>query len=355
MANSSRRRMLLITVGIGAALISRTSLAQEKESPDQDWQEYADSRPFPTSHIRIPKWRLTDSPHIRAAFREVVATPRLATVRVRTDGRDTALGGIVGANGWIITKASRLPGKITCLLSDERELDAKLVGIDDDYDIALLRVDASGLPALKFSDSPAPAVGAWLATVGMNRAPKAIGVVSVEPRQIEHRAGTLGVQFDVRTNRPIIEVVFPNTGAEEAGLQSEDEILSIEGRETPSRRTAIMRVREFSPGAKIKLRVLRGDQIISVTARLKGQFVGRLPTREEFQNQLGSDLSQRRAGFPIAFQHDTVVKPSDCGGPIVDLTGEVVGFNLARAGRTETYAAPADVVAQIVAKLRAAR
>ncbi|NOZ38750.1 MAG: serine protease, partial [Planctomycetes bacterium] len=68
--------------------------------------------------------------------------------------------------------------------------------------------------------------------------------------------------------------------------------------------------------------------------------------------QLGSSLSQRRFGFPSAFQHDTVIKPSDCGGPVVDLDGKVVGFNLARAGRTETYAIPADVVAGLIEEMK---
>ena len=62
--------------------------------------------------------------------------------------------------------------------------------------------------------------------------------------------------------------------------------------------------------------------------------------RSDFQNSLGGKLSVRRFGFPLAFQHDTVLRPSDCGGPVVDLDGRVVGFNIARAGRTESYALP---------------
>lgn len=328
------------------------SNAQDTAAPPTDWQDYADSRPFPTSHIRIPKWRLTDGPHVRAAFREVISNARDATVRVRTDGRDTALGGIVSADGYILTKASRLPGKITCLLNDDREFEATVVQLDQPYDLALLKIDANDLPTLQFSSSPTPEIGAWLATIGMTRGPKAIGVVSVGSREIKHRAGTLGVQFDVSTVKPIIEIVFPDTGAEAAGLQSEDEILSVAGHITHTRRAAIQRVQEHSPGSKIKLRVRRGDEIVNLTAQLKGKPVGRLPTREEFQNQLGSVLSQRRAGFPLAFQHDTVVKPSDCGGPIVDLTGQVVGFNLARAGRTETYAAPSSAVLKVIERLK---
>ena len=327
--------------------------AQDAPPAKKSWEDYADSRPFPTARIRIPQSRLKDGRLVRSAFRDVVAMARPATVRVRTDGRNTALGGIVDSNGLILTKASRLPGDITCLLQDEREFDATIVGIDQEFDLALLEIDAQNLPQLKFSESPVPDVGAWLATVGMAGAPKAVGVMSVEPRWIKSRAGTLGVQFDISTDRPIIEIVFPDTAAEESGLLGGDEIVSVGGSQTPTRYTAIRRVRDHSPGQEIKIVVRRGEETHQLTARLKGQFVGRRPTREEFQNSLGSVLSQRRAGFPKAFQHDTVVKPSDCGGPIVDLTGEVIGFNLARAGRTETYGATAQDVLKVIEKLKA--
>ena len=73
--------------------------------------------------------------------------------------------------------------------------------------------------------------------------------------------------------------------------------------------------------------------------------------RSEFQNNLGGKLSVRRFGFPLAFQHDTVLRPADCGGPVVDLDGHVVGFNIARAGRTESYALPADAVQGVLKEL----
>src|SRR5690606_19898060 len=94
-----------------------------------------------------------------------------------------------------------------------------------------------------------------------------------------------------------------------------------------------------------KLDIMRGDNKISVRAVLTGRVAAMAGTdRREYQNSLGSALSERRFGFPKAFQHDTVLNPTDCGGPLVDLEGRVVGFNIARAGRTESYAIPANVV-----------
>ncbi len=334
------------------AMLTASASAQET-APLEDWEELADSRPFPTSRITIPKWRLSAGPHVRSAFRDIVAEARRATVRVRSDGRDTALGGIVGADGWILTKASRLPGEVTCLLADQREFDAQIVGVNRDYDLALLKIDAQQLPTLQLKNSPTPDIGAWLATVGMKRGPQAVGVLSVGPREISHRAGTLGVRLAERTDQPLVVQVFPHTAAEAAGLQVDDLVLSVNNQPTRTREDFVRRIREHSPGDPLRLRVRRGEQTLDIAALLKSRRPWRLPTREEFQNQLGSQLSQRRFGFPNAFQHDTVIKPSDCGGPVVNLDGEIVGFNLARAGRTETYAIPVAVVIEVINGMKA--
>jgi serine protease Do len=39
-----------------------------------------------------------------------------------------------------------------------------------------------------------------------------------------------------------------------------------------------------------------------------------------------------------------VLAPSDCGGPLVDLSGKAIGLNIARAGRVESFALPAALV-----------
>ena len=76
------------------------------------------------------------------------------------------------------------------------------------------------------------------------------------------------------------------------------------------------------------------------------------PTRSELMNEMGGPLSARASGFPDVFQHDSVIRPTDCGSPVVDLDGKVIGINIARAGRTETFAIPADVVKNVFEQLK---
>jgi serine protease Do len=77
--------------------------------------------------------------------------------------------------------------------------------------------------------------------------------------------------------------------------------------------------------------------------------------RQNIQNQMGGKLSVRRSGFDKILLHDTVLRPEECGGPIVNLKGEAVGLNIARAGRTESYALPVSIVKQRIEELMSGR
>jgi serine protease Do len=345
---STRDAALLATLLMALGL---TPFAYGEEKAPPDWKASATTQRFPGGAFVVPNWRFASGPHVRNAFRDVVAEARPATVRVQSDDRDVALGGIVGAEGWILTKASGVQGQLVCVLADGREFEARLVDANRDYNLALLKIDAEQLPTLTITDATAPQVGSWIATVGLEPEPLGVGVVSARPRQIPHHAGILGVQLDEVVDRPVIVRVFPDTPAARAGLLVNDRIVSIEGQTTPDREALIRAVRRFNPGDRVEVEVKRGEETLRLLAILSGNVPGRQPNRNDFQNQLGGRLSERRFGFPDAIQHDTVLRPEDCGGPIVNLDGEVVGFNVARSGRTESYAIASASLSKLIAEL----
>ena len=108
----------------------------------------------------------------------------------------------------------------------------------------------------------------------------------------------------------------------------------------------------YRPRDKVEVKIWRGEEELKmlVTLGSKADF-----DRGSFQNAMGGDLSGRRTGFPMVIQHDTVIRPTDCGGPLVDLDGRVLGINIARAGRVETWALPGDVAMKVFKDLRAAK
>ena len=294
--------------------------------------------------MTIPKSRLTNGPHVRAAFRDAIADSSEATVRVRCNGRDAAVGGIVGPDGWVLTKASRLDGDVTLRLKDGRELDAELVGIQDNYDLAMLKVDARNLPTLNLAHRDQPDVGHWVVTPGTGRDPLAVGVVSVGPRPIPKPPGILGVQLADSDVGPRVERVVPNSGAARAGILVNDVITSVNGKATDNREALTRTIRQYGPDEEIEVGIVRGGEKLTLDAKLSARVEGMRPDRGAMQNSMGSRLSKKRYGFPVALQHDTVLKPVDCGGPLVNLDGQTIGFNIARSGRAESYAIPTPVV-----------
>ncbi|MDA7888921.1 S1C family serine protease, partial [Akkermansiaceae bacterium] len=64
-------------------------------------------------------------------------------------------------------------------------------------------------------------------------------------------------------------------------------------------------------------------------------------------------LSEKTSGFPDAIQHDIPLPPQLCGGPLLDLTGQCIGINVSRAGRTKTYAIPADEIQAMLESVKA--
>lgn len=77
-------------------------------------------------------------------------------------------GFIISGDGYILTNNHVVEGadSVTVRLADRRELDAKVVGTDPQTDIALLKIDATGLPTVKLGDSTKLKPGQWVVAVG---------------------------------------------------------------------------------------------------------------------------------------------------------------------------------------------
>lgn len=77
-------------------------------------------------------------------------------------------GFILSQDGYVLTNNHVVDGAdtVTVRLSDRRELDAKVVGTDAQYDIALLKIDATGLPAVAIGDSKTVKAGQWMVAIG---------------------------------------------------------------------------------------------------------------------------------------------------------------------------------------------
>ena len=99
--------------------------------------------------------------------------PSVVSISTRSiGGSGTGSGFVIDSSGYILTNnhvisnAAQTGGSIQVSLSDGTFYSAKVIGRDASYDLAVLKINASGLKALQFGDSDAVAVGDLVIAIG---------------------------------------------------------------------------------------------------------------------------------------------------------------------------------------------
>lgn len=300
---------------------------------------------FSWQHFQVPSksaYQRNDY-SILKTFRDVIGEHWESTVRILQGERQLSLGVVVDKNGWILSKSSEIPDKeeILIRLSDGKRLGARVVSRRPDVDLVLLKVDRDDLTPIKWSADSKVEVGRFIATTDSKSLPLAVGVVSVKPRAIEAAQAVLGIRLDETTDGVIASRVLANGGANRAGIVENDVIVAINGKESTSLQSIQRMIGSNRAGDRIKVSLKRAGVKMDVTAQLTDMSIV-LGNREEAE--VNGQVSARSSDFPSAFQHDTVLMPNQCGGPLVNLQGQVVGLNIARAGRVHCFALPMSVV-----------
>ena len=104
-----------------------------------------------------------DVPEIFRRFFGPMPQPRDGGTRVSMGS-----GFVISADGYVLTNNHVVEGAdtVTVRLSDRRELEAKVIGSDTEYDIALLKINATGLPVVALGDSKSVKAGQWVVAIG---------------------------------------------------------------------------------------------------------------------------------------------------------------------------------------------
>ncbi|MBT6058444.1 MAG: serine peptidase, partial [Gammaproteobacteria bacterium] len=102
-------------------------------------------------------------------------------------------GFIISDDGYIITNNHVVAGadEIQVHLNDRRVFDAKVIGLDEPSDLALLKLDAEDLPFVEFGDSDVLRVGDWVLAIGSPfglEFSAAAGIVSAKGRSMPGRS-----------------------------------------------------------------------------------------------------------------------------------------------------------------------
>ncbi len=114
-------------------------------------------------------------------------------------------GFIISADGYVMTNAHVVEAadEITVKLNDKREFKAKVIGADRRTDIALLKIEATGLPAVRFGDPNKLKVGEWVIAIGSPfgfESTVTAGIVSAKGRSLPQENFVPFIQTDAAVN-----------------------------------------------------------------------------------------------------------------------------------------------------------
>jgi serine protease Do len=121
------------------------------------------------------------------------------------EARSLGSGFIISPDGYILTNAhvAADTDEVTVKLTTRREYKAKIIGVDQRTDVALIKIDATNLPAVKIGDPSKLEVGEWVAAIG---APFGFensvtaGIVSAKGRALPDGSFVPFIQTDVALN-----------------------------------------------------------------------------------------------------------------------------------------------------------
>jgi serine protease Do len=276
-------------------------------------------------------------------------------------------GFVISADGYILTNAHLVKDAdtINVRFSDYSEKPAKLVGLDERTDIALLKVKAKGLPTVTFGDSDKLEVGEWVVAIG---SPFGLdytatqGIVSALGRSLPGGSYVPFIQTDAAVNPGNSGGPLINTRGEVIGVNSQ--IVTQSG--------GYMGL-SFAIPIKVAARVVEqikkqghashgylGVMIQSVTQELADSF-GLKDVRGALVAQVMKNSPASRAGLQVGdvimrFNGKPVNQSSDLP-PLVSETpvGKTVSLDIIRKGKPKTLRVKIQELADTTAQAAPSR
>ncbi len=135
-------------------------------------------------------------------------------------------GFIISADGYVLTNNHVIDAadKVMVRLSDRREIEAKVIGTDPRTDIALLKIPAAALPAVKIGNPADLRVGDWVLAIGSPFGfdySATAGIVSAKSRALPSEAYVPFIQTDVAINPGNSGGPLFNAAGEVVGINSQ--------------------------------------------------------------------------------------------------------------------------------------
>lgn len=119
-------------------------------------------------------------------------------------------GVIIRPDGYIVTNNHVVQNatKIEVQLNNNRTYDATVIGTDPATDVALIKIDATGLPTISFADSDKLRLGEWVLAIGSPlgeelRSTITAGIVSAKGRSMPNYKGDFKIESFIQTDAAV--------------------------------------------------------------------------------------------------------------------------------------------------------
>src|SRR5450432_1755200 len=138
-------------------------------------------------------------------FKRFGPTPRGAPRQREFEQQSSGSGFILSPDGYVLTNVHVVDDatEVTVKLSDKREFKAKVIGTDKRTDVALLKIEATGLQKVTIGDPDKLKVGEWVAAIGKPFGLEntiTAGIVSAKGRELPNENLVSFIQTDVPIN-----------------------------------------------------------------------------------------------------------------------------------------------------------
>ena len=311
------------------------------------------------------------------SLRSITVNNRVSVVRLtgansaQANGtkKESVLGTLVSTNGMIVSKYSVAKKMRQCVFHDGQKWPFRIVSFDEKKDLCLIRVNRRGLTPIKFRSDLGqqninvrqqgfetlslipPTAGSLALSVGYENKIAALGMVTmglhdfkikqpkcsdcvdmgitVSPYPSLSRVN--GVVYPHRKGIKVLRV-YPRSVGERFGLLVGDLINTFNGARIYDRQVLDGETKKIRGGDLITMKIFRQGKLRELTYKVPAVKT------TLYDRWGGGPYSDRRFGFGPVIVHDSVLAPQDCGGPLIDVEGNVIGVNISRSMRVASFA-----------------
>ncbi len=258
------------------------------------------------------------------------------------NSRVTIYGTVISREGHIISKSSRVSNQDLFFYIKDIPFKLDVIKRDKTNDLVLLKAsNIKDLIPVTFKKEASVKTGQLIGTLNPENNIIKSGIVGAEPQIIPTlEDGAFQGLALKHPNSVVVDKVSPNSLSEKAGFRVNDSLVKIDTTNIKGMVSQIKKAVFHKANQKVTVLVHRNGALKTINVELTRSNT--IENLAKFHTAYNVQISKRRDNFPNAFTHDIPIEPMECGTPVVDINGLVIGIIIARNRRVKSYAVPIE-------------